>query len=105
MTKDTQAKTQVSAGALRAAKQILDWYAPGDPDTADHVAVHIIDCETGVAELLDTLKDAPESPAPQGFDVKNESPHKFAKRMHIFLVKYLTWQSSREQAIAKCEEE
>ena len=51
MTKDTRAKTQPtkpSAGALRAAKEILD--------TDHQLAAQIIDRETGVGELLRTAK-------------------------------------------------
>ena len=110
MTKDTQPKP--TAWALSAAERIgpdspISFNGDNWPECQEGMA-HIIDeayrdRETGVTELLDTLKDAPDSPAPQGFDVKGESPHKFAKRMHTFLVKYLTWQSSRKQAIARCE--
>jgi uncharacterized protein YciW len=48
MTKDTQPKP--SAGALRAAKEILD--------TDHQIAARIIDRETGVAELLEAAKHA-----------------------------------------------
>ena len=45
-----------SAGALRAAREIIDWYSPGTPDTSDYIAAEIIDRETGLAELLEAAK-------------------------------------------------
>ena len=85
MTKDTQPKP--SAGALRAAREILD--------TDHQLAAQIIDRETGVGELLEATKALRIAAIDTGLTQEQEDDNQDVQLVDAVL--------AVEQAIAKCE--